>query len=77
MTATRLPGGLCTAEPETTVAVLGTGIMGSAVARDMAAAGLCTKVWDRSPKATVALGAAGASKRERNHEPGRGGAGGG
>jgi 3-hydroxyisobutyrate dehydrogenase len=42
------------------VAVLGSGIMGSAMARNLAAARLCTKVWDRSSRATVPLGAAGA-----------------
>jgi 3-hydroxyisobutyrate dehydrogenase-like beta-hydroxyacid dehydrogenase len=42
------------------VAVLGTGIMGSAMARNLVAAGLPTTVWDRSRQATerlVALGA--------------------
>jgi 3-hydroxyisobutyrate dehydrogenase len=42
------------------VAVLGTGIMGSAMARRLAAAGLRTTVWDRSPQATAPLAAAGA-----------------
>jgi 3-hydroxyisobutyrate dehydrogenase len=42
------------------VAVLGTGIMGSAMARNLVAAGLRTAVWDRSPAATAPLGAAGA-----------------
>ena len=42
------------------VAVLGTGIMGSAMARNLVAAGLGTTVWDRSPAATAALSAAGA-----------------
>jgi 3-hydroxyisobutyrate dehydrogenase len=42
------------------VAVLGTGIMGSAMARNLLAAGLPTTVWDRSPEATAPLGAAGA-----------------
>ena len=42
------------------VAVLGTGIMGSAMAHRLAAAGLRTTVWDRSPQATVPLAAAGA-----------------
>jgi 3-hydroxyisobutyrate dehydrogenase len=41
-------------------AVLGTGTMGSAMARNLAAAGLATTVWDRSPAATVPLVAAGA-----------------
>jgi 3-hydroxyisobutyrate dehydrogenase len=41
-------------------AVLGTGIMGSAMARGLAAAGLRTTVWDRSPGATAPLAQAGA-----------------
>jgi len=43
-----------------TVAVLGTGIMGSAMARNLVAAGLRTTVWDRSPEATARLANAGA-----------------
>ena len=43
-----------------TVAVLGTGIMGSAMARNLIAAGLHTTVWDRSPAATASLSEAGA-----------------
>jgi 3-hydroxyisobutyrate dehydrogenase len=43
------------------VAVLGIGIMGSAMARNLVAAGLHTTVWDRSPSATEALSAAGAA----------------
>jgi 3-hydroxyisobutyrate dehydrogenase len=42
------------------VAVLGTGIMGSAMARNLVAAGLPTTVWDRSPQVTATLGTAGA-----------------
>ncbi len=42
------------------VAVLGTGIMGSAMARNLVKAGLRTTVWDRSPSATASLSAAGA-----------------
>jgi 3-hydroxyisobutyrate dehydrogenase len=42
------------------VAVLGVGIMGSAMARNLVAAGLRTSVWDRSPSATAALSEAGA-----------------
>ena len=42
------------------VAVLGTGIMGSAMARNLVSAGLRTVVWDRSPGATTTLAAAGA-----------------
>jgi 3-hydroxyisobutyrate dehydrogenase len=45
---------------EVRVAVLGTGIMGSAMARRLVAAGLPTTVWDRSPSATAPLGEAGA-----------------
>jgi 3-hydroxyisobutyrate dehydrogenase len=44
----------------TVVAVIGAGIMGSAMARNLAAAGLDTRVWDRSPAATAALAGAGA-----------------
>jgi 3-hydroxyisobutyrate dehydrogenase len=43
-----------------TVAVLGTGIMGSAMARNLIAAGIETTVWDRSAAATSALADAGA-----------------
>ena len=42
------------------VAVLGIGIMGSAMARNLIAAGLRTTVWDRSQAATVPLADAGA-----------------
>jgi 3-hydroxyisobutyrate dehydrogenase len=42
------------------VTVLGTGIMGSAMARNLMAAGLKTTVWDRSAVATASLAAAGA-----------------
>jgi 3-hydroxyisobutyrate dehydrogenase len=42
------------------VAVLGAGIMGAAMARNLIAAGLRTTVWDRSPAATVPLSEAGA-----------------
>jgi 3-hydroxyisobutyrate dehydrogenase len=41
------------------VAVLGTGIMGSAMARNLAASGLQTAAWDRSPAATAPLTEAG------------------
>jgi 3-hydroxyisobutyrate dehydrogenase len=44
----------------TSVAVLGTGIMGAAMARNLLAAGLRTTVWDRSPQASAALAEAGA-----------------
>jgi 3-hydroxyisobutyrate dehydrogenase len=46
---------------EPRVAVLGTGIMGSAMARNLVTAGLPTTVWDRSPAAAAALGKAGAA----------------
>jgi 3-hydroxyisobutyrate dehydrogenase len=42
------------------VAVLGTGIMGSAMARNLISAGLPTTVWDRSTSATAPLAEAGA-----------------
>jgi 3-hydroxyisobutyrate dehydrogenase len=42
------------------VAVLGTGIMGSAMARNLIGAGLATTVWDRSSAVTAPLGQAGA-----------------
>jgi 3-hydroxyisobutyrate dehydrogenase len=42
------------------VAVLGTGIMGSAMVRNLVAAGLPTTVWDRSAAVTAPLAAAGA-----------------
>ena len=45
---------------DTQVAVLGTGIMGAAMARNLIAAGLPTTVWDRSPDATAPLAEAGA-----------------
>lgn len=41
----------------TTVAVLGTGIMGSAMARNMLRADLPVTVWDRSAQATDRLAA--------------------
>src|ERR1700734_2604620 len=47
-------------DARTAVAVLGAGIMGSAMARNLAAAGLDTRVWDRSPAAAAALADAGA-----------------
>ncbi|HEV2259107.1 MAG TPA: NAD(P)-dependent oxidoreductase [Streptosporangiaceae bacterium] len=43
-----------------TVAVIGAGIMGSAMARNLAAAGLTTRVWDRTASATGPLAEAGA-----------------
>mgnify|MGYP001179683551 CR=1 FL=1 len=53
MTAVHGPG-------EDPVAVLGTGIMGSAMARNLAGAGLPTTMWDRPPSATAPLADAGA-----------------
>jgi 3-hydroxyisobutyrate dehydrogenase len=47
------------AEGNATVAVLGAGIMGSAMARNLAAAGLTTRVWDRDASATGPLADAG------------------
>jgi 3-hydroxyisobutyrate dehydrogenase len=47
-------------DARTEVAVLGAGIMGSAMARNLVAAGLKTKVWDRSPAAAGPLAADGA-----------------
>ncbi len=44
----------------TAVAVLGTGIMGAAMARNLIGAGFRTTVWDRSPSATAPLAEAGA-----------------
>jgi 3-hydroxyisobutyrate dehydrogenase len=43
------------------VAVIGTGIMGSAMAENLVAAGLTTRVWDRSASATGPLADAGAA----------------
>ncbi|MGD0702919.1 MAG: NAD(P)-dependent oxidoreductase [Trebonia sp.] len=42
------------------VAVIGAGIMGSAMTRRLAAAGLDTRVWDRSPAVTSSLAESGA-----------------
>ena len=47
-------------DSRTAVAVIGAGIMGSAMARNLVAAGLTTRVWDRSPSATGPLADAGA-----------------
>ena len=44
----------------TQVAVLGTGIMGAAMARNLLGAGLAVTVWDRSPAATAGLAREGA-----------------
>src|ERR1700733_827500 len=53
-----------TKETVSGVAVLGTGIMGAAMARNLLAAGLATTVWDRNPSATVPLVDAGATAAE-------------
>jgi len=53
------------------VAVLGTGIMGSAMAGRLVAAGLATTVWDRSPSAAAPLGQAGALVAETAAEAAR------
>ena len=60
MTDMGVSGRFAAAEPEDTVTVLGTGIMGSAMARNLVAAGLRTAVWDRSEQVTAPLAAAGA-----------------
>ena len=48
-------------DARTVVAVLGTGIMGSAMARNLVAAGLPTRVWDQSAAATAPLADTGAA----------------
>ena len=48
------------ADGRVAVAVIGAGIMGSAMARNLAAAGLTTQVWDRAASATGPLADAGA-----------------
>ena len=52
--ATETPG------EDVRVAVVGTGIMGSAMTRNLVSAGLRTTIWDRSPTATAPLSDAGA-----------------
>jgi 3-hydroxyisobutyrate dehydrogenase len=47
-------------QDEYPVAILGTGIMGSAMARNLVGAGLRVTVWDRSPSVTASLSDAGA-----------------
>ncbi len=47
-------------DARTAVAVIGAGIMGSAMTRNLVAAGLNTRVWDRSASATGPLAGAGA-----------------
>ncbi|GGM62348.1 NAD(P)-dependent oxidoreductase [Dactylosporangium sucinum] len=60
MSDTTSAGRTAGAEPGQKVAVLGTGIMGSAMARNLLNARLSTTVWDRSPDATAPLAVAGA-----------------
>src|ERR687890_743911 len=43
-----------------TVAVLGTGIMGAPIARNLCAAGLAVRAWNRTPEKARPLGEAGA-----------------
>jgi 3-hydroxyisobutyrate dehydrogenase len=50
------------------VAVLGTGIMGSAMARNLVGAGLATTVWDQSAAATAGPAGAGARVAESSAE---------
>jgi 3-hydroxyisobutyrate dehydrogenase len=54
------------------VAVIGAGIMGSAMTRNLVAAGLNTRVWDRSPSATRPLADAGAAVAPSPREAVRG-----
>ena len=60
MTDVPASGQPAAAGPGDAVAVLGTGIMGSAMARNLVAAGLSTTVWDRSAPAVASLAGAGA-----------------
>jgi 3-hydroxyisobutyrate dehydrogenase len=60
MSATPGSGQFAATGADRAVAVLGTGIMGSAMARNLLAAGMPTTVWDRSEQATAPLVAAGA-----------------
>ena len=57
--------GMNGSDARTVVAVIGAGIMGSAMARNLAAAGLDTRVWDRSPAAAAARPARARSPRHR------------
>jgi 3-hydroxyisobutyrate dehydrogenase len=52
--------GMSSGDARTAVAVIGAGIMGSAMTRNLVAAGLNTRVWDRSASATAPLADAGA-----------------
>ena len=60
-------GGIDDRHEMTRAAVLGTGIMGSAMARNLLAAGLPTTVWDRSAAVTAQL--AGAAPRSPRRLP--------
>jgi 3-hydroxyisobutyrate dehydrogenase len=60
MTDIPRPGGSGAAEPGDAVTMLGTGIMGSAMARNLVAAGRHTTVWDGSEQAAAPLADAGA-----------------
>src|ERR1017187_562341 len=53
------------------VAVIGAGIMGSAMTRSLVAAGLITRVWDRSPSATAPLADGGAVVSASARDAGR------
>src|SRR3984885_6388270 len=53
------------------VAVIGAGIMGSAMARNLVAAGLDTRVWDRSSSVTAPLAEAGAVAAPSARDAGR------
>ena len=55
--------GVNDSDARTVVAVLGAGIMGSAMARNLAAAGLDTRVWDRSPRRGRCPGRRGRGRR--------------
>src|ERR1700722_2739186 len=59
-------------DARTTVAVIGAGIMGSAMTRNLVAAGMNTRVWDRSATATGPLGDAGAAVAASARDAGRG-----
>ena len=52
--------GANSSDARATVAVIGAGIMGSAMTRNLVTAGLDTRVWDRSPSVTRPLADAGA-----------------
>jgi 3-hydroxyisobutyrate dehydrogenase len=55
---------VASSEQERRVAVIGLGIMGSAMARNVVTAGFSTTVWNRSPSAVAPLVEAGASTAE-------------